>query len=512
VSGLLTSAAVHCPVYICDGGVVGILGKRAAQHAAGNAASSVFDAFASWVVRGAAWLVARTIALITGSTRIDINTRWFAARESDMAHIALLLVLPLVLAATIGAIARQDARRLVRIYAVGIPVGVLSSATILLLTEKAMAIVDELCDVITSNPKSYAPFSNIDGDMTHHSMPLVVELIVGSVIVIAGLMLWLELILRAVVIDIAVFFLPLGLAAIIWPATAHITKRFIEMLVAIIGSKFVIVATLSLGAAMVEQHDAGVDDAIKATAILLLAAFAPFGLLRLIPVLEIAAAAQLEGMSRRPLRAAAGVAATAVGGAKGAAGMLLNGAGGDGVSGGSVMPTDIAPRAADLDIGALDSSADPPTAGSARGSDPPGAGSGGGGAAAGGGGSGSPSSAGAGSSSGAGSPVGMTSASVMSSTPVMSSGGGSGRGSASPGPPATSNGDGESDGPAAGIGASSGPAAGAAGPSKPSSPDPSAAAWPALPDPADLDGPLPILELSVPGSPPAWNGSVPADD
>jgi hypothetical protein len=529
VSELATSAAIHCPVYICDGGVVGILAQRAAKHAVSSAASSVFDSFASWVVRGAAWLVARAIALIIGSTRIDVNTHWFEVREANMARIALLLVLPLVLAATIGAIVRQDTRRLVRIYGVGIPVGAASTVTVLLLTEKAMAIVNALCTLITSRHSPYAPFSNIDGDMNHHHMPLVVELIVGSVIVVAGLMLWLELILRAVVIDIAVFFLPLGLAAIVWPATAHITKRFIEMLVAIIGSKFVIVATLSLGAAMVEQHDAGVDDAIKAAAILLLAAFAPFALLRLIPILEIAAASQLEGMSRRPMRAAAGVAATAAGGAKGAAGLLLSGAGGGGVEGGSVMPTDIAPRRADLDIGSLDSSTGSSTAGSGGDSDPPRSGSGGGGAAGGGGGDGGGGSgssggllmAGAGSSgagssgggsSGGGSSGGGSSGGIASS-PAMSSTGGA---LASPALPAgeiqaasLASSGGTSFRPSVGGGLIPG---GASPTSEASGRHDEAPAWPALPDPADLSGPMPILEPSVPGPPPAWNGAGTPDD
>ena len=55
--------------------------------------------------------------------------------------------------------------------------------------------------------------------------------------------------MRAAAIYVAVFFMPLALACYVWPATTAIAKRTVELLAALILSKFVIVATLTLGVA-----------------------------------------------------------------------------------------------------------------------------------------------------------------------------------------------------------------------------------------------------------------------
>jgi hypothetical protein len=339
---------LHCG-FLCGAGPVGKLLELEAKHEAINDADAVLQAFATWVLAGAVWLLTQVITFLKQSTAIDIGTWWFERREEAMADVALFLVLPMVLAATIGAIIRQDPKRLVRIYAVGIPLAGTATIVALALVSEAVAVVDAMCTAITSGHNVYRPITNIDGDMGKHTVPVVVAILVAGVVVVAGMMLWLELILRSVIVDITVFFLPLALAAIVWPATAQIAKRFIEVLVAVIGSKFVIVATLTLANAMAFHVGATVADAVKACAVLLLAAFAPVALLRLVPLVEVAAIAHMEGMSRRAIRAGAGATASVAGGTKGAAGLLLNRAGSD-VEGGSVGAVDLPWRESDFDI------------------------------------------------------------------------------------------------------------------------------------------------------------------
>jgi hypothetical protein len=310
------------------------LGTHIAKGVAATAASAIMTAMSTWVVGGASWLVGHVIGLVTPETKVSLTAAWFSSRLQAMIEVAALLVGPLVAAATIGAVIRQDGRRLVRIFGVGLPVAILGTVTAVALTQLALGLVDALCALITP-PHAYAPFLTLGRAIGQQQVPMFVQFIVASVVVLATVVLWMEMVLRATVIYIAVFFLPLGLAAFVWPATAHITKRFIEILAAVIGSKFVIVATLTLGGAVVAQKHAGVDAAVTGTAILLLAAFAPFSVLRLVPVFEAAAMAHLEGMSRRPARAAMAAAGTMSSGAR-AAGMLshLGGGGGGGGGGG----------------------------------------------------------------------------------------------------------------------------------------------------------------------------------
>ncbi len=512
-----------CGVVTCQGllggatgGAVGSLAGHAAVHAASHAALSTFDAFAAWVVTGAAWLIDRSIVLIKGSTKVDFTAGWFLHREAVMLRIALLLIVPMVLAATAGAVVRQDGRRLVRIYGVGVPVAVVSSVAVVALSRWAMVLVDAMCRLVTGTT-SYKPYAHLDGNMTAHGMPVVVQLIIGAVVVAAALVLWLELVFRAVVIYIAVFFLPLGLAALVWPATSHVAKRFVEVVVAVIGSKFVVVATLTLGAAMVEHSGAGVDDAIQAAVVVLIAAFAPFSLLRLVPLVEVAAIAHLEGMSRRPIHAGSAVASTAAGGARSAMGLLSGGSGRGDASTDGVGPVGIASRAGDFAIGGTPSGggssdatagAGPPAGVGLSGAGPSGAGPSGAGSP-----SGVGSSPAAGPSGVESSPrarsasevgVGSSSAEPVSSGP-RASGVPSSESTHSDAPPG--RGGVASMAPSSAIAVSA--LAGASGQADAPSPaGGDVVVGPDLPDPADLAGSIPVLRRPLP---PTGDGE-PTDD
>jgi hypothetical protein len=82
----------------------------------------------------------------------------------------------------------------------------------------------------------------------------------------------------------------------IWPATSRWARRLVEFLVAVILAKFVIIAILGLASAAITQTslaqpgDGSVfERMIAGAALLILAAWSPFGLLRLIPMMEVAA-------------------------------------------------------------------------------------------------------------------------------------------------------------------------------------------------------------------------------
>jgi hypothetical protein len=85
-----------------------------------------------------------------------------------------------------------------------------------------------------------------------------------------------------------VMFLPLGFAAMVWPATWKWTKRLIEFLLAVIFAKVFIVAIIALAASgLANAGQGGTFEGILAgAALLLLAALSPMALLKLIPVAE----------------------------------------------------------------------------------------------------------------------------------------------------------------------------------------------------------------------------------
>jgi hypothetical protein len=144
--------------------------------------------------------------------------------------------------------------------------------------------------------------------------PAFVLLLGALVVALGAFALWVELLLRAAAVYVAVLFLPLALATLVWPAISHACRRLVEILVALIVSKFVIVSILclSLGAL---ASGSGFPTVLAGAALLLLAAFTPVALLRLVPLAEFGAVEHLDSVRHRATGAVTGAPRAAMGAA-----------------------------------------------------------------------------------------------------------------------------------------------------------------------------------------------------
>ncbi|HUE27538.1 MAG TPA: hypothetical protein VMP89_12250, partial [Solirubrobacteraceae bacterium] len=134
--------------------------------------------------------------------------------------------------------------------------------------------------------------SGVIGALTRLSESPFLAFFAGLLTVAAAMALWLELMVRAAAVYVIVLLLPLAFAAFVWPARRVWAIRSVELLVALILSKFVIVAVLSLGGAAFSQSVLhSVSGMLAGVALLTLGAFAPWALLKLLPVTELASAA-----------------------------------------------------------------------------------------------------------------------------------------------------------------------------------------------------------------------------
>jgi hypothetical protein len=214
------------------------------------------------------------------------------------------VILPVLMIATIGCVLRQDARRLFRVWAVGVPVGLFAGLAGSQLAGWGVAATDALCGIVTGNHSQTLgrQFAQAVTSRPVAGAPLFVQIILAVLTLCGAVLVWLELTVRSAGVYIATFFMPLALIAYIWPATVGVARRAVEILASLILSKFVIVASISLGLAALTGG--GVDAPLSGEAILLIAAFAPFSLFRLAPVVEASVIGHLEGMARRPGRAA----------------------------------------------------------------------------------------------------------------------------------------------------------------------------------------------------------------
>lgn len=245
-------------------------------------------------------------ALATTSISPAEGNNWFGPVSTDLFPVAVVVVAPLLFAATIGCILRQDMRRLARVWAAGLPMSLIGSFIVVKLTGTGLSFTDALSSLVQSDVAPHVGTDFLNAVTFGVSNPAwgFVGDVISLVVVAGGLAIWLELALRAAAIELAIFFMPLAFAGLVWPATAHWAKRLLEVLCALLMAKPLIVGALCLGDNAINSAAAGPSSMVTGAAILLMAAFAPMALLKLVPVVEVSAIAHLQGLSRQPFHAA----------------------------------------------------------------------------------------------------------------------------------------------------------------------------------------------------------------
>ena len=304
---------------ICQVGSVG--GSIAASGFA-----SVLDGVSQWVASGAEWLLGQIGDVLVSSTTVDVGAGWFHTHYGQMTALAGVIVLPLLLVSTLQAVLRQDAGQLVRTFLLRLPLALLLAVVAVQVVVLSLSVTDAMSDAVAGGSGTdvttllrgvTTALAAAAADPTVASFVL---LLVSLLVAVAAFVLWLELLIRSAAVYVAVLFLPLALATLVWPAVSHWCRRLVETLAALILSKFVIVATLSLAAGAVSSgtagsgaQGAGFRAVLAGGALLVMATFVPFAILRMIPVVEAGAVAQLDGLAARgaaavtrPARSAAG--------------------------------------------------------------------------------------------------------------------------------------------------------------------------------------------------------------
>jgi len=271
-------------------------------------ANDVLSAFSNWVVSGATWLLGQIGGVLNSTTSIDLGASWFTGHYRLMAGLAAVVVLPLLLLSVLQAVYRQSAGILIRSAMVQLPLALILTAVAVQLVQLSLGATDALSTAVSTGTGAdlQSALSNLATVLTalagtgDAAVPAFVVLLGALLVVFGSLLLWVELLVRAAAVYAAVLFLPLALASLVWPAVAHWCRRLVDTLVALVLSKFVIVAILSLAVSAVEAGSGTSLAAVLAGgALLLLAAFSPFTLLRLIPMVEAGAVQHLEGARHR---------------------------------------------------------------------------------------------------------------------------------------------------------------------------------------------------------------------
>ena len=279
---------------------------------------SVLSGISQWVASGAEWLLGQIGSVLTSTTTVDLGATWFRSHYGQMTALAGVVILPLMLVSTLQAVLQQNPGQLVRTFLLQLPLALLLAVVAVQIVVLSLSATDTMSNAIAGG--TGADVTSMLSTLTtglvaaagDPSVAGFVLLLVSLLIAVAAFVLWLELLIRAAAVYVAVLFLPLALATLVWPAVSHWCRRLVETLAALILSKFVIVATLSLAASAIASGG-NFSSVLAGGALLVIATFVPFAILRLIPAVEAGAVGHLEGLRQRGTGLVTGLPRSAAG-------------------------------------------------------------------------------------------------------------------------------------------------------------------------------------------------------
>jgi hypothetical protein len=285
-----------------------------------------FRSLASWFASAAAWVLALVGQALQRSSTPPVGTAWFGAEQRTLLTIAAPIALLALVGGALHAVIRGDLSSLWRTVLVRLPIVALLGAAGAGLVTLALGVADQLSGELASSAGQSLQSSLRALSISAASLgtvPGAVAVVVSVVVIAGALAVWIELVVRAAAITILTAALPLVLAAALWPPAIAWARRVAETLGALVASKVVIVLVLVVALDAVAHPGAGAASALTGGAMLLLAAFAPYAVLRLVPIAEAAAISHLEGIRHRASAATRQLGGHAVSLALGGAGAAV---------------------------------------------------------------------------------------------------------------------------------------------------------------------------------------------
>jgi hypothetical protein len=292
------------------------------KAAAGRAWDTVIGGITDWLSKGFVQLVSFVWEVMDRSTSPRLDSEWFAnspgAPYMTAVAVATGLLLIFVFCALIQGVVAGRPLELVKRMAFDTPAAIAGILFTLAFTQVGVSLVDEMSDGIwnLTRPKAIDAVDGLlltAGKLSPGSFLTPLLLLIGM---LAMLTLWAVLFVREALIYLVVALAPMAWATSVWPAIASVRRRVVELLAALVFSKVAIAMALAVGlgalgglGATGNPGEPTVDNGLAEFSTLVvgiitfgLAAFMPFLVIKLIPIVEAAVIAQ--GIQSAPMRAA----------------------------------------------------------------------------------------------------------------------------------------------------------------------------------------------------------------
>ncbi len=347
------------------------------KSAADALSKGVFNQITTWASDGAVWLLGEVVALTEKTTSPNLLSQGFPRQYKQMASIAVVLALLMVLFAVFESLGRGDSGMLWRVFLVNVPLAAIATSAAYVVVQLLIATTDGFCEAIAHSTatdthaffkgavEALAEAGGDAGAVTGTAIggpgtgtaagaaqgatavPLFVGFIAAMLAAFAAFLVWIELLMRDAAIYVVALFMPMAIAASIWPRWMSALRRTAELTIVVVFSKFVIVAIIALAASLLAHNEGKVEQVLAAGALLLLACFSPVVLFRLVPFAEGAVSSAYNrqsagGASSQALHTASSVQmmrrsahANWAGGSKGGGAAGGTGGGGSGGVGGA---------------------------------------------------------------------------------------------------------------------------------------------------------------------------------
>ena len=313
---MITAMGLPNPVTVITDAAGDMAGRAAAPIVQGIAAT-----FAGWLADACGTVGRELVSALSAPASPTFNSGWWASPQGrelmrTVTALAAALAVAFLFLALLQGLLAGDPLGMLRSALGHVPLSVVGVAVVVGVTEVLLRVTDEATAlVLHGTPENLSRFVGGFGLQASVVTGGLAAVILMAVFLVGALLVWAELVVRSALVYLLVAFAPLLLAARIWPAARGMFRRLCELGLALIVSKLAIGLAFAVGAVALGAGDAAEPGATAAggagmslagllggATLMGLAAFTPFVVLRLLPLLETAAVAQ--GISRSPARGA----------------------------------------------------------------------------------------------------------------------------------------------------------------------------------------------------------------
>lgn len=278
-------------------------------HGGQQVADSSLNALTQSMVNGLASLFGQITKVVDESTRVPIADPTYRDTYYGFVGLAVPLIALVYFLALLSAALRRDPRALTR-ATVGVAVAGIGGVVYVVFAQLLIALDDWLAHGVvavtgadfhaqmTDMALKFEEMGGVAGGLAADFLMLVLMLFA----LVAGVVLWIVLLLRKMAILVVVALAPLLIAGWLWTPTRSWSRKATEVLVALVFCKSVIYVIFGIGMSLLLRDSQSLSDFVGVVVLLTGACFAPLITLKLV---HFAADSQLASDMVGTLRAGA---------------------------------------------------------------------------------------------------------------------------------------------------------------------------------------------------------------